>query len=306
MFELNDGIKKALIIGPTEILPANLRVSLRRKFLSDLELAKAQNANLLIIGHPKSGNTWLKVMISRLYQNRYGLPSNKLINTDELSRKNPAIPRLAATNGCYSYEQTVGNLLAAGAADNPLRHKPVLFLARHPIDIAVSWYHQFTKRQSRAKQELINHSIAHPIDRKTIGFWDFVRDSDIGLMFLINYTNTWYNNIQKLEQGLLLRYEDLRAEPVESLAKVMTLMGQNFSEQEIREAVEFASFDNLRKLETSGHFSQGGMRLHNASDPSTFKTRRGKVGGYKDDFTPEQVEELEELVRLHLNPALGY
>ena len=30
-----------------------------------LELAKAHAANFLIIGHPKSGNTWLKVMISR-------------------------------------------------------------------------------------------------------------------------------------------------------------------------------------------------------------------------------------------------
>ena len=55
-----------------------------------------------------------------------------------------------------------GKLLSAGAPDNPLRHKPVLFLARNPIDIAVSWYHQFTKRQSRAKQELINHFIDQP------------------------------------------------------------------------------------------------------------------------------------------------
>ena len=167
MLQLSDGVKKALIIAPTELLPASARVSLRRKRLANLELAKAHRASFLIIGHPKSGNTWLKVMISRLYQQRYGLPSSRLINTDEFARKNESIPRLAATNGCYSYEQEVGKLLAAGAADNPLRHKPVLFLARNPIDIAVSWYYQFTKRQSRAKQELINASIPNPINRKT-------------------------------------------------------------------------------------------------------------------------------------------
>ena len=135
---LSDGVKKALIIAPTELLPASARVALRRKYLAQLELAKAERASLLIIGHPKSGNTWLKVMLSRLYQQRHGLPASKLINTDEFARKIPQIPRLAATNACYSYEGAVGERLAAGAPDNPLRHKPVLLLVRNPIDIAVS------------------------------------------------------------------------------------------------------------------------------------------------------------------------
>ncbi len=306
MFNLSDGVKKALILIPTQPLPAGTRVALRRKYLAELELAKAHNAQFLIIGHPKSGNTWLKVMISRLYQLRYDLPESKLINTDEFARKIPDIPRLAATNGAYSYEGEVGKLLTAGAPDNPLRHKPVMFLARHPIDIAVSWYHQFTKRQSRAKQELINHSIDHPIDRRTVQMWDFVRHSDIGLEFLINYQNTWAKNIAALPNGLLVKYEELRAEPVPTLHKIVQHMGADFSEEEVREAVEWGSFDNLQKLETAGTFSQGGMKLVNKDDPSTYKVRRGKVGGYRDDFEPEQVAELEALVRDNILPELGY
>tara|TARA_R110002049_G_scaffold31098_5_gene105841 strand:+ start:1 stop:942 length:942 start_codon:yes stop_codon:yes gene_type:complete len=306
MLNLSDGVKKALILIPTQPLPANMRVALRRKHLARLELAKAHRANFLIIGHPKSGNTWLKVMISRLYQMRYNLPESKLINTDEFARKIPEIPRLAATNGYYSYEGEVGKLLACGAPDNPLRHKPVLFLARNPIDIAVSWFHQFTKRQSRAKQELINHFIEHPIDRRTVQMWDFVRHSDIGLPSLIEFQNTWARNVAELEHGMLARYEDLRAEPVPTLLKITQLMGENFSEEEVRAAVEWGSFDNLQKLETSGTFSQGGMKLVNANDPSTFKVRRGKVGGYRDDFNAEQVAELEALVRDNILPELGY
>lgn len=306
MFNLSDGVKKALILIPTQPLPAKFRVALRRRHLAELELAKAHRAQFLIIGHPKSGNTWLKVMISRLYQLRYDLPESKLINTDEFARKIPEIPRLAATNGVYSYESEVGKLLALDAADNPLRHKPVLFLARNPIDIAVSWYHQFTKRQSRAKQELINHSIAHPIDRRTVQMWDFVRHSDIGLPFLIEYQNSWARNIAALPQGMLVKYEELRAEPVTTLHRIVQHMGADFSEQEVREAVEWGSFDNLQKLETSGTFSQGGMKLVNRNDPSTYKVRRGKVGGYRDDFEPAQVAELEALVRDNILPELGY
>jgi Sulfotransferase domain len=306
MLNLSDGVKKALILIPTQPLPAKVRVAQRRKRLARLELAKAHNANFLIIGHPKSGNTWLKVMISRLYQLRYNLPESKLINTDEFARKIPEIPRLAATNGYYSYEGEVGKLLAAGAADNPLRQKPVLFIARNPIDIAVSWFHQFTKRQSRAKQELINHWIDNPIDRNTIEMWEFVRHSDIGLPSLIEYQNTWARNIADLPRGMLTRYEDLRAEPVDTLYKITQHMGENFSEDEVREAVEWGSFDNLQKLETKGTFSQGGMKLVNANDPSTFKVRRGKVGGYRDDFDEHQVAELEALVRENIAPELAY
>ncbi len=306
MFQLSDGVKKALILIPTQPLPAKTRVALRRKYLAELELAKAHKASFLIIGHPKSGNTWLKVMISRLYQLRYDLPESKLINTDEFARKIPEIPRLAATNGCYSYESEVGKLLNAGVADNALRHKPVLFLARNPIDIAVSWYHQFTKRQSRAKQELINHSIEHPVDRRTVEMWEFVRHSDIGLPFLIDYQNTWARNIAALEHGLLVKYEELRAEPVSTLQKIIQHMGEDFSEEEIRQAVAWGSFDNLQKLETSGTFKQGGMKLVNANDPSSFKVRRGKVGGYREDFAPQQVAALEALVRASILPELGY
>lgn len=306
MFNLSDGVKKALILIPTQPLPAKTRVALRRKHLANLELAKAHRASFLIIGHPKSGNTWLKAMISRLYQIRYDLPESKLINTDEFARKIPDIPRLAATNGYYSYEGEVGKLLAAGAPDNPLRHKPVLFLARNPIDIAVSWYHQFTKRQSRAKQELINHWIDHPIDRHTIEMWEFVRHSDIGLPALIEYQNTWVRNIADLPRGMLTCYEDLRAEPVTTLLAIMQHMGADFSEEEVRQAVEWGSFDNLQQLETRGTFSQGGMKLVNAEDPSTYKVRRGKVGGYREDFDEHQVAELEALVRDNILPELGY
>jgi len=306
MLNLSDGVKKALILIPTQPLPARARVAVRRKHLARLEMAKAQRANFLIIGHPKSGNTWLKVMISRLYQLRYNLPESTLINTDEFARKIPEIPRLAATNAYYSYEGEVGKLLACGASDNPLRHKPVLFLARNPIDIAVSWFHQFTKRQSRAKQELINHFVDHPIDRRTVQMWDFVRHSDIGLPSLIDYQNTWARNVRELGNGMLARYEDLRAQPVPTLHRITQLMGEDFSADEIRVAVEWGSFDNLQKLETKGTFSQGGMKLVNASDPSTFKVRRGKVGGYREDFDVAQVAELEALVRDNILPELGY
>lgn len=303
---LSDRAKKFTILASTALLPTGARVAARERLLSQHELAKAERAGLIIIGHPKSGNTWLKTMLSRVYQVRYGLPSNLINGSDEMARRNPAIPRVAATNGYYSYEGIIGEKLAAGAPPNALRTKPVMLLARHPCDIAVSWYFQFTKRQSRQKQELINHFIDHPIDRTKISMWDFVRHSDIGLPFLIDYLNLWLDNINHLDHAVVVRYEDLRSETAAALKRIATLMGETFDDREIEEAVNFASFDNLRALEAQGHFRQGGLNLRDSNDPESFKVRRGKVGGFRDYLTAEQAAELDDLVRDRLSPAFGY
>jgi hypothetical protein len=306
MLQVGDGVKKWSVLLPTAVLPTPWRVGARRRWLARLELAKAARTGLLIIGHPKSGNTWLKVMLSRLYQVRHGLPASLIVTSDELARRHPEIPRITATNGYYSYEGAVGEALAPGAPDSPIRHKPVLLLARNPLDIAVSWYFQFTRRQSAHKQELINHFIERPIDRRTIGMWEFVRHSDIGLPLLIDYLNLWERNLKGLGRSLMVRYEDLRAEPAPTLRRITTLMDERFSDEEIAEAVAFGSFDNLRALESRGFFRQGGLTLRNPNDPESFKVRRAKVGGYRDYFTPEQTTELEALVAERLSPAFGY
>jgi hypothetical protein len=306
MLQISDGVKKWAVLAPTAALPTAWRVATRRRALARLELAKASRTGLLIIGHPKSGNTWLRTMLSRLYQVRHGLPASVIVTSDELSRRNPAIPRISATNGYYSYEGAVGAALAPDAPDSALRHKPIVFLARHPCDIAVSWFFQFTKRQSAHKQELINHFIAHPIDRRTIGMWDFVRHSDIGVPFLIDYLNRWESNVARLPHARVVRYEDLRAEPRATLKAIGRLMGETFSDAELDEAVAFGAFDNLRQLERQGFFRQGGLALRDPDDPETFKVRRAKVGGFRDYFAPAQVAELEALVEERLSPSLGY
>jgi hypothetical protein len=306
MLQISDGVKKWSVLVPTAPLPTPWRVAVRRRLLARLELAKAERTGLLIVGHPKSGNTWLRTMLSRLYQVRHGLPASLIVTSDELARRDPAIPRISATNGYYSYEGAVGAALAPDAPDSPLRHKPIVFLARHPCDIAVSWFFQFTKRQSAHKQELINHFIEHPIDRRTVGMWEFVRHSDIGVVSLIDYLNTWERNVAHLPRALVIRYEDLRADPRRTLPKITALMGETFSDQEFEEAVAFGAFENLRTLERQGFFRQGGLTLRNPEDPESFKVRRAKVGGFRDYFTAAQVAELENLVRTRLSPTLGY
>ena len=306
MLQISDGVKKWSVLAPTAVLPTRWRVAARRAALARLELTKAGRTDLLIVGHPKSGNTWLRVMLSRLYQVRHGLPASLIVTSDELARKNPAIPRISATNGYYSYEGAVGAALAPDAPDSPLRHKPIVFLARHPCDIAVSWFFQFTKRQSAHKQELINHFIDHPIDRRTVGMWDFVRHSDIGLPSLIEYLNTWERNVAQLPRAIVVRYEDLRADPRSDVVEDYRADGREFLRARDRGGGRVRLVRQSEGLGAAGLLPPGRAHAAQPQDPESFKVRRAKVGGFKDYFTEAQVAELEELVRSRLSPSLGY
>lgn len=303
---LSDRTRRRAILGSTALLPLRLRVAARRKLLSKLELARAHAARLLIIGHPKSGNTWVRTMISRLYQTRLGIPSDFTVKSDELALGHPDAPRLLATNGYYSYEGVIGEALAVDAPPSALKQKKIVLLARNPCDIAVSWYNQFTKRQSPAKQELINGFIDHPIDRDDIDLWTFVRHSDIGLPCLIEFLNTWEERVAKLDHALIVRYEDLRTDTARELRRIADLLGDGFTDDELHAAIEWTSFDNMQKLESSGHFKRGGVQLIDPNDESTRKVRRGQIGGYHSDFPPEQTAELEALMASRLSPTFGY
>jgi Sulfotransferase domain len=302
----SDRQKRRAILGSSAVLPRPLRVAVREHLLEGLELGRARRSPLFLVGHPKSGNTWLRTMVSRAYQARYGLPETLVLKSDELALANPQLPRFCVTNGHYSYERVVGRILDAEHPDPEFADRRLVFLARHPCDIAVSWYLQFTKRISPAKRELINANLSRPIDPERISRWDFVMNEEIGLRNVIAFLNRWERNARALRHHLIVHYEDLRTETAVTLSRILEFWQQPFTPREIEAAVSFASFDNLKQLEASGFFRHGGLALQNAGDPETFKVRRAKIHGYRDDFEPSQVAELDELVAKHLSPTLGY
>ena len=92
------------------------------------------------------------------------------------------------------------------------------------------------------------------------------------------------------------------------LKRVLEFLGAAPAEAEIAAAVEFASFDNMRKLEASAAFGSDDRRIvpGEAGNPNSFKVRRGKVGGYRDYLSAEEAAALDQLVAARLSPAFGY
>jgi hypothetical protein len=61
----------------------------------------------------------------------------------------------------------------------------------------------------------------------------------------------------------------------------------------------------MKKMEADGAFDVKIIRPGIPSDPESFKVRKGKVGGYVNHFTPEELLRLDQaLVKLH--PFFNY
>ena len=70
--------------------------------------------------------------------------------------------------------------------------------------------------------------------------------------------------------------------------------------------MRFGSFEHMRALEESGTVRSEKLRPGRPGDVSTYKTRRGLVGGYRDELAPDAVAHLAELMAASNVDRFGY
>ena len=104
----------------------------------------------------------------------------------------------------------------------------------------------------------------------------------------------------------MLQYETLHADPAADLRRLGEFLNMDLTEKEIAAATAYASFDNMRELERRHFFSYPGMRPGDPDDPDSFKVRRGKIGGYRDELDPETVAWMDDYVRENLSGFYPY
>ena len=275
------------------------KLKAERKLRGRQQYRLLQQADIVLVSFGKSGRTWLRVMLSRVYQQIYGLPEHAMIGFDNFHYMNRAIPRMFFTHDTYIGDYT-------GHRDNRQDYydKKVVMLARDPRDVAVSQYFQWKYRMKEHKRTINKY----PRGDEDVSIFDFLMKSDAGLIWVIDFLNVWAREADKMQDFFLLRYEDMKSQPRETLEKLTAFMGTPASEADIDDAVRSSSYENMKKMEAKNTFwlSGGRMAPKDRSNPDSFKVRRAKVGGFRDYFDDEQVEQIERMVSEKLLPFYGY
>ena len=300
MLSRRHALSRLATLGGFSPLPGPQRRHVGRWLRGWAESLLLDGTDAAVVSYGKSGRTWLRLMLSRFYQRRHGLPEGTFLEYDNLSRRVPEIPTLFFTHGNYLRDFT-GHF---DAVAEDFRNRRILLLVRDPRDVAVSQYFQWKYRMSPHKRWLN----CYPPKDDELTIWRFVAEHEAGLDRAIRFLDVWSEAASKLEAIEVLRYEDMRTEPEAALHRVLRFLGADPDQAGVRDAVEYSRFDNMRQLEEELQVSARGRRLApgERGKSDTYKVRRAKVGGWRDYFDEEQIAALDARVGAGLRPGFGY
>ena len=298
IFHLRTGVRQIVSAAASAVMSRESGVNLERRLRGWEEARKLPHADGVIVSFGKSGRTWFRVLISRYFARKHGLPEGQIMEFDEFHRANASIPVLLFTHDNY-----LKDYMGHDRKIDLYGSSRVILLVRDPRDTAVSQYFQW-KHRIVPRKKVIN---AYPLGETDIH--SFITGEAAGIPKIIDFMNAWAKDMASFRHLLVIRYEDLKDNTAGELGRALRFLGHEPTQEELDDAAHFASVDNMRKMEQENAgklIANARLKPGDASDPSSFKVRRAKVGGWRDYVTEEQAVAIDVMVRERLSPVFGY
>jgi hypothetical protein len=260
---------------------------------------------LWLASYPKSGNTWLRIVLTNYTRNSAEPVSiNDLEHTPMASARNlfDEVLGVEASDltdkeiACLRptfYEQWADDnegLLMMKVHDAftytpngvPLLSKAatqgVIYLIRNPLDVAVSLAHH---NHETIDQTITRMGQREATDAAPLSFLPRqLRQQWLGWS---GHVQSW---LDEPELALhLLRYEEMKRNPYVAFQAALRFAGFSIEEERLQRALHHASFANLQQQEHLYGFQERLPIAH-----SFF--RKGETGDWRNVLTPDQVERL--------------
>jgi hypothetical protein len=261
----------------------------------------AQGHSFVAVGYPKVGNTWLRMTLGRYVEKLANLPELPLFEPNDAADLKKAIGPQATgyfTHAPLEWDTQVADDLSFENTVRPFLHQKVILLTRHPLDALLSLH----------KQQL--YRTGH--DQSWDGPAAFLEDRVFGLEKFIKFYELWFQSRHAVAGLLLWRYENAKANPEDYFRKTVSFLDLPIKEEAVTDAVRFASFDSMKKMEmsqTGPSYRTSGFGIFatgDRSNPDAFHVRKGKVGGFRDELTPDEVARFEAVIKERLPSFYEY
>ncbi|GEN85847.1 sulfotransferase domain-containing protein [Oceanobacillus sp. FSL W8-0428] len=235
-----------------------------------------QEDDICLVAYPKSGNNFLLFLVTALLYRKkmdWATKGEMIQNVASEPIENLPSPHLVWSHNGYDTS-----------------YPKVIYLVRDPRDVVISYHHHFQKyyNESRQFDAFFTAFMNGDIDP---GMWDAQVES-------------WLDNQDEVRNGfLLVKYEDLLADTATEAKRLINFLNLNRSEQEINEAVHWASFDNMKALEQKQkEHLNGPSQLVNPALPFV---REGKANKWKSVLSNDQQQQINQTFAKTLS-RLGY
>lgn len=267
---------------------------------------------------PKSGNTWFRIFLANLAAGDSapvnindldlygGLASDRddfeaatmlesgLLSHDEIDSLRPRVYERLARDCAELRWMKVHDAFTSLPGGGPLlgrAARAAIYLVRDPRDVAISLAHH--------NNSTIDTAIAL-MNRTDSALGDGPMGSTAQLRQKLagwsGHVTSWLD--QRDVPVHLLRYEDLRADPVARFGAALAFAGQGVGKGEVTRAVAHSDFSALQRREREEGFAE------NKSRSSPF-FRAGRPGGWRTTLTVAQRTRLED-AHAPVMERLGY
>jgi len=256
------------VVMPPYITPDRYRMS------RGLEM---RPGDICFTGFPKSGSTWLSYILllltrdgetptdSTLRSCLHWVASSFTYPRSEAELAGLPAPRIFKSH--MPYHMAVGGVPAGG----PCRH---IYIARNPKDVVVSYFH-FESDKSWAGgydgpwEHWLEMFVGGQVQR---GDW-------------FDHVLSWWAH-RDAGNILFLMYEDLRTDFDATVARIAGFLDYSLSDELLAAIREKTAFGNMKQ--------DGFSDMHEIEELGGF-FRRGRVGSWREQFTPEQDERFDRM-----------
>jgi aryl sulfotransferase len=258
-----------------------------------------------LASYPKSGNTWFRAFLTalnlgekdffdinhlydstiassrELFDELAGVYSSDL-SMDEIDQLRPKIYHQSALEADDLIYHKVHDAWTLTKNGEPLFAleitRAVIYIIRNPLDVAVSFSPHLGVSIDRTIEFMnnIDYSFCSRNDRLQLQFRQ-------KLLSWSGHVKSWTE--QSRLPIMVIRYEDMKENPVNTFSKAFSFLGINTTPEKIAEAVNISSFENLKKQEEEKGFLEKSIR-------SNAFFRKGIAGAWKEVLSDEQAQKI--------------
>ena len=153
-----------------------------------------------------------------------------------------------------------------------------LYFIRNPLDVAVSFAHHngwdYDTSISRMADETFTFC------RKPDRLHNQLRQK---LLSWSGHVLSWVDRAPF--PVCLLRYEDMKMQPLETFTRAVRFAGLPHTEEQIQKALEFSSFDVVQQQEEAEGFRE-------KSPSSSRFFRKGEIGSWREELNEDQAQRI--------------
>jgi len=258
-----------------------------------------------LASYPKSGNTWFRVFLTNLLENRdtpaninklypttiassrylfdtiSGIPSADLTITEieYIRRENYIFESLNSNKTIFHKIHDAYIILSDGKPLIPSEAtKCVIYFIRNPLDVVISFANHLGKNIDDVIEIMNNPDFSFCGSQNKL--YNQTRQK---LLTWSMHVESWV--FQSKLPLIVVRYEDMVLNTFETFKSIVKFLKLNFDDKQIKKAIEFSTFEILKSQEEKNGFSEKSMKTKQFF-------RKGKINEWKEILKPSQIKKI--------------